>query len=238
MPMTAYRTVSERATQTETCYEIQKSKFITHLCHVETEDEARAFLLAMKKRYFDARHNCSAYILGRNADKMKSNDDGEPGGTAGNPILEAIKQKGLTDVIVVVTRYFGGIKLGAGGLIRAYSHAATLGLNDAPQIEMRPFCRYGVTIDYALLANVEHWIRQEAIRTEEADYAERVTLHLLVGPDDLPSSMRSKARRLTSRSPVKNHIDRCSFFLYSIPIKQICYQYINFWRLSYARFFP
>ena len=197
MPMTAYRTVSERATQTETCYEIQKSKFITHLCHVETEDEARAFLLAMKKRYFDARHNCSAYILGRNADKMKSNDDGEPGGTAGNPILEAIKQKGLTDVIVVVTRYFGGIKLGAGGLIRAYSHAATLGLNDAPQIEMRPFCRYGVTIDYALLANVEHWIRQEAIRTEEADYAERVTLHLLVGPDDLPRR-RAELTELTS----------------------------------------
>ena len=186
MDMTAYRTVRERAPQTEACYEIQKSKFITHLCHVETEEEARAFLLAMKKRYFDARHNPSAYILGRHADKMKSNDDGEPGGTAGNPILEAIKQKGLTETAVVVTRYFGGIKLGAGGLIRAYRHAAALGLNAASKIEMRPFCRYSVTIDYGLLAGVERWIRQQEIRAEDTDYAERVTLRLLIEPNDLP----------------------------------------------------
>ena len=118
--MNCYRTIRETDDSVETLYEIQKSRFITHIRHVETEEEARSFIQAMKKQYFDARHNCSAYVLGERADKQKSNDDGEPGGTAGNPILEAIKKNELTDVVIVVTRYFGGIKLGAGGLIRAY----------------------------------------------------------------------------------------------------------------------
>ena len=122
--MNGYRTIRETDDSVETLYEIQKSRFITHIRHVETEEEARAFIQAMKKQYFDARHNCSAYVLGERADKQKSNDDGEPGGTAGNPILEAIKKNALTDVVIVVTRYFGGIKLGAGGLIRAYGHRA------------------------------------------------------------------------------------------------------------------
>ena len=129
--MNTYRTIQETDDSVETTYEIQKSRFITHVCHVENEEDARAFVQSMKKRYFDARHNCSAWVLGELADKQKSNDDGEPGGTAGNPILEAIHKNGLTNVVVVVTRYFGGIKLGAGGLIRAYGHAAVLGLNEA-----------------------------------------------------------------------------------------------------------
>ena len=134
--MNCYRTIRETDDSVETLYEIQKSRFITHIRHVETEEEARSFIQAMKKQYFDARHNCSAYVLGERADKQKSNDDGEPGGTAGNPILEAIKKNELTDVVIVVTRYFGGIKLGAGGLIRAYGHAAVLGIEAATRIEM------------------------------------------------------------------------------------------------------
>ena len=110
--MNGYRTIRETDDSVETLYEIQKSRFITHIRHVETEEEARAFIQAMKKQYFDARHNCSAYVLGERADKQKSNDDGEPGGTAGNPILEAIKKNALTDVVIVVTRYFGGVLLG------------------------------------------------------------------------------------------------------------------------------
>ena len=113
--MQTYRTIQEQDDALVTHYEIQKSKFITHLRHVETEEEARAFVQAMKKKYFDARHNCSAWVLGPRGDKQKSNDDGEPGGTAGNPILEAIRKNELTDVVIVVTRYFGGIKLGASG---------------------------------------------------------------------------------------------------------------------------
>ena len=182
--MEKFKTIAETGASLETLYEIQKSRFITHICHVETEEAARAFVQAMKKKYFDARHNCSAYVLGEKADKQKSNDDGEPGGTAGNPILEAIKKNDLTNVVIVVTRYFGGIKLGAGGLIRAYGHAAVLGIEAATVVTMTPFQELAVTIGYDLLASVEHFMRQHEIRHDDADYAENVTLHLLVEPAD------------------------------------------------------
>lgn len=178
--MFAYNTIKEIDDSIEVLYEIQKSKFITHIKHIENEDEARDFILAMKKRYYDARHNSSAYVLGEKSDKQKSNDDGEPGGTAGNPILEAIKARKLTNVVVVVTRYFGGIKLGAGGLIRAYSHAATLGINAATKIAMTPFTPLKVNISYDLLSTVEHYIRTNEIKTSDADYGENVTLNLLL----------------------------------------------------------
>lgn len=183
--METYRTIAEKDDSLETLYEIQKSRFITHLCHTDSEEEARAFIQTMKKRYYDARHNCSAYVLGEKGDKQKSNDDGEPGGTAGAPILEAIKQQGLTDIVVVVTRYFGGIKLGAGGLIRAYSHAATLGLQAATILEMTPFQEITVTLSYDQLATVENYLRKENIRTGETGYAENVTLPLLLPPDQV-----------------------------------------------------
>ncbi|SHK75255.1 uncharacterized protein, YigZ family [Selenomonas ruminantium] len=183
--MHSYRTIEEIDDRVETLYEIQKSKFITHLRHVDTEEEAREFITAIKKRYFDARHNCSAYVLGEKADKQKSNDDGEPGGTAGNPILEAIKKNGLTNIVVVVTRYFGGIKLGAGGLIRAYSHAAALGIEAATILEMTPFSQLDVAVGYEHLATIEHYMRQNELRSLEADYGEGVTLHLLIAPSEL-----------------------------------------------------
>ena len=138
--------------------EIKKSVFIAHVKHVETEESAREFLQEIKKKYFDATHNCSAWILGENGDKQKSNDDGEPGGTAGNPILDAIKKNELTNIAVVVTRYFGGIKLGAGGLIRAYSHTAALGIAAAKIVQMTAFKKISVTIEYPLLAQVENFI--------------------------------------------------------------------------------
>ena len=122
---------------------------------------------------------------------------GEPAGTAGNPSLEPIHQTALTDVVIVVTRYFGGIKLGAGGLIRAYGHAAVLGIEAATRIEMTPFTELHLTIGYDLLATVEHWIRQQEIRTEETDYAEDVTLHLLLPPAEVESRLM-ELRDLTS----------------------------------------
>ncbi|MDY4474864.1 YigZ family protein [Mitsuokella sp.] len=187
--MQTYRTIQEQDDALVTHYEIQKSKFITHLRHVETEEEARAFVQAMKKKYFDARHNCSAWVLGPRGDKQKSNDDGEPGGTAGNPILEAIRKNELTDVVIVVTRYFGGIKLGAGGLIRAYGHAAVLGLDAATHIAMTPFQEVAVTVGYDLLATVEHWLRQQEIRHGESEYGENVTLHLLLPPEEVETRL-------------------------------------------------
>lgn len=187
--MNIYRTILENDASIETLYEIQKSKFITHICHVETEAAAREFIQNLKKKYYDARHNCSAYILGENSEKQKSNDDGEPGGTAGNPILEALKKNELTNIVVVVTRYFGGIKLGAGGLIRAYSHATVLGIEKATVIQMTPFVELAITINYDLLANLEHWLRQAKIRTNEAEYADNVTLKLLIPPESITDTI-------------------------------------------------
>ncbi len=179
--MHIYKTTAENGTA---IYEIQKSRFIAYTSHVETEAEARDFVTAIKKKHFDARHNCSAWVLGADSSQQKSNDDGEPGGTAGNPILESIKQHGLTNVVVVVTRYFGGIKLGAGGLIRAYSHTASLGLEATPCLEVKPFCLMEAEMDYSLLGTVENWIRNEELRTGETAYLDKVTVRLLVEPAD------------------------------------------------------
>lgn len=173
-------------TSGEAEYTIQRSRFIAQAVHAATEEDARAFLLACKKKYYDARHNPSAWVLGAAGDQQKSNDDGEPGGTSGNPILEAIKQRGLTDTVVVVTRYFGGIKLGAGGLIRAYGHAAHLALEAASLVRCLHLARLAVTIDYTLLALVENFVRQENLRTEDAVYQENVTLPLLLEEHQLP----------------------------------------------------
>ena len=166
-------------------YEIKKSKFISHVKHVETEDKAREFIQQIKKKFFDATHNCSAWVLGELGDKQKSNDDGEPGGTAGNPILETLKKNELTNIVVVVTRYFGGIKLGAGGLIRAYSHSAALGISAAKIVQMQTFRKIFVTIEYNFLATVENFLRQKNIRVEKIDYAEDVTLNVLVLPSEV-----------------------------------------------------
>ena len=192
--MHIYKTTAENGTAS---YEIQKSRFIAYTSHVETEAEARDFVTSIKKKHFDARHNCSAWVLGADSSQQKSNDDGEPGGTAGNPILEAIKQHGLTNVVVVVTRYFGGIKLGAGGLIRAYSHTASLGLEATPCLEVKPFCLIEAEMDYSLLGTIENWIRNEQLRTGETAYLDKVTVRLLVEPADC-DEIRTELINLTA----------------------------------------
>ena len=177
--------------------EIKKSIFITHILPVNSEEEAQQALADLRKKYKDATHNCYAWRINAERILEKSGDDGEPQGTAGHPMLHVLQMRNLTNVLAVVTRYFGGIKLGAGGLIRAYGHAAMLGIEAATRIEMTPFTALHVTIGYDLLATVEHWIRQQEIRTEEADYAERVTLHLLLPPEEVEARL-TELRDLTS----------------------------------------
>ena len=179
--MTNFKTVADGEIFSA-AYEVNKSKFMAHVKHAESEEAARDFVLTIRKKYFDATHNCSAWVLGERGDKQKSNDDGEPGGTAGNPILEAIKKNGLTNCAVVVTRYFGGIKLGAGGLIRAYSHTAALGLAAARQVQMTTFRKISLTLEYNFLATVENYLRNKKIRVTNTDYADVVTLDLILLP--------------------------------------------------------
>ncbi|WP_270445140.1 YigZ family protein [Anaeroglobus sp. AF13-6AC] len=164
-------------------YVIKKSKFIARAVHITTEEEAQAYLRDGKKQYWDARHNCYAYQLGMNFEKQKSSDDGEPSGTAGKPILEVLKNKGLTNTLVVVTRYFGGIKLGTGGLIRAYGTAAVAALDNAI-IEDYIDCRIlYLQTDYSFLSATERLLPDfEAVITKR-DFADFVGLTVEV-PED------------------------------------------------------
>ncbi|MFL6561292.1 MAG: YigZ family protein, partial [Bacillus sp. (in: firmicutes)] len=138
---------------------IQKSRFIAHIKRTESEAEAQEFIQTLKKKYWDATHNCSAYLIGEHDQIQKANDDGEPSGTAGVPILEVLKKRKLKDTVVVVTRYFGGIKLGAGGLIRAYGKATSEGLDAVGIVERRLMRGCHVKIDYSWLGKIENELR-------------------------------------------------------------------------------
>ena len=166
-------------------YEVQRSRFLAYAVRAEDEEDVRTWLQGIKKEHYEARHIPYAMVLGTRADRQRSSDDGEPGGTAGSPILEAVKARGITNAAVAVVRYFGGIKLGAGGLIRAYAHAAGLALDAAQKVRMTPLQTLCVVIDYDLLAAAERYVRDMALLTGETSYAEAVTLTLLVPPDEI-----------------------------------------------------
>lgn len=157
---------------------IQKSRFIGHVKRVETEEEAISFVQKIKKEHKDATHNCSAYMIGEHDLIQKASDDGEPSGTAGVPILEVLKKKGLKDTAVVVTRYFGGIKLGAGGLIRAYSGSAAQSIDEIGVVKRQLMQLAEIHIDYTLLGKVENELRQSSYTLRTIDYADRVVLHV------------------------------------------------------------
>ncbi|SFM23986.1 uncharacterized protein, YigZ family [Gracilibacillus orientalis] len=157
---------------------IQKSRFIGYVQRVANEDDAQQFIQSIKKKHADATHNCSAYMIGEHDQIQKANDDGEPSGTAGVPILEVLKKRQLKDTAVVVTRYFGGTKLGAGGLIRAYSSTTTLAINTTGVVERKRMKKYFVTVDYTLLGKVENELRQSSYILGEMEYLDQVTLHV------------------------------------------------------------
>ncbi|MFS0688559.1 YigZ family protein [Sporosarcina sp. 179-K 8C2 HS] len=159
---------------------IQKSRFLTYVKRVESEEEANDFIQDIKKMHHTATHNCSAYIIGEHDHIQKANDDGEPSGTAGFPMLEVLKKQGLKDTAVVVTRYFGGIKLGGGGLIRAYGRATTEGIAATGVVERKLHALMKVTIDYTWLGKVENEARQSPYPLEEILYEEDVSLLLYV----------------------------------------------------------
>ena len=165
-------------------YIVDKSRFITTISPCTTEEEAQAFIGRINKEFWDATHNCTAYALGPKQEQQRSSDNGEPSGTAGKPMLEVLKKTGITNVAVVVTRYFGGIKLGAGGLIRAYSHsvAETLGL--APKELHTTRTQLQVTIDYSLYGAVERFLQDKKLHYE-ANFGEHVTVTILVPPTDV-----------------------------------------------------
>jgi uncharacterized YigZ family protein len=147
------------------------------------EQEAIDFINSIKKKHYDATHNCSAFIIGEAANIQRSSDDGEPSGTAGIPILEVLRKEGLTNTTVVVTRYFGGIMLGAGGLIRAYTQGCADAVKAAGIMKLQPYSIYSITIDYSMLSKIQHEIGRKEYMIADTQYSDVVTLKVLVEPE-------------------------------------------------------
>jgi uncharacterized YigZ family protein len=160
--------------------EIQKSRFIAYIERAETEEQAQDFIQKIKKKNWNATHNCSAYMIGENDQIQKANDDGEPSGTAGVPILEVLKKKHLKDTVVVITRYFGGIKLGAGGLIRAYGKATSEGIAATGVVERKLMRIMHTNLDYTWLGKVENELRSSIYILKEIHYLDNVEVETFV----------------------------------------------------------
>lgn len=158
----------------------KKSRFIATIRCVESEEEAVAFIDEMKKKYWDARHNCSAFVIGDRAQLTRCSDDGEPSGTAGRPMLEVLLGDGVRNIAVVVTRYFGGVLLGTGGLVRAYTQAVKEGLSACRIGVMCEGYEMSIKTDYNGVGKVLYLLGQKGLEAFESDYGESVTLRVRV----------------------------------------------------------
>ena len=163
---------------------VNKSRFIGYGCPVETEEEALKFLNEIRTKHKDATHNCYAYIIGSNMGIMRYSDDGEPGGTAGLPIIEVLKARGVTNCVVVVTRYFGGILLGAGGMVRAYSQGAAAAVNACGVGVIHPTARYIMEIPYPALGRVEYFLKSQPVIIEDKAFSDAIVMTLIVKNED------------------------------------------------------
>ncbi len=165
-------------------YVEKKSRFIATIRRCESEEEAAAFMEGMKKKYWDARHNCSAYVLGARGELTRCSDDGEPGGTAGRPMLEVLLGEGIRNIAVVVTRYFGGVLLGTGGLVRAYTQAVKAGLQNCTLGRMRYGWEVEVGTDYNGVGKILYLLGNAGIEPLESNYTDVVSLRILVPAEE------------------------------------------------------
>lgn len=180
--MESYLTIKEAGTYE---IEINKSRFICHLKRTDTEEAALAFIDQIKKDHWKATHNCSAYTIGMHDEIQRAHDDGEPSGTAGVPMLEILKKKKLKNVTAVVTRYFGGKKLGAGGLIRAYSGAVNDAVSEIDVVKRQFLQAIRLTVPYTLSGPVENTLRESPYLLNDTEYTENVTFICYVEPDQV-----------------------------------------------------
>ncbi|MBC1461172.1 YigZ family protein [Listeria welshimeri] len=165
---------------------IEKSRFICHIMRVTTESEAQTFIQTIKKEHRDATHNCSAYIIGENDQFQKAHDDGEPSGTAGVPMLEVLKKKKLKNIALVVTRYFGGTKLGAGGLVRAYGSAVSETIQTIGIVECTLATIIKCSFAYSLVGKIENALEQKNYQINDKEFTDKVVFHVFVDNDDIP----------------------------------------------------
>ena len=179
-----FRTIKEDGQVQE---EIKKSRFICHIKRVTTEDEARNFIQAVKKEHYKATHNCSAFILGERSEMKRSSDDGEPSGTAGVPMLGVLENQQLTNVCAVVTRYFGGIKLGAGGLIRAYSSNVALAIKEIGIVHIKEQLGLRIALSYSQYQELPNFLKANHLQEQDTSFTEQVQTTIFVDKDDKDS---------------------------------------------------
>ncbi|HLR42071.1 MAG TPA: YigZ family protein [Pseudogracilibacillus sp.] len=186
---------------------IQKSRFIGYVERVNSETEAQAFVQRIKKKHHDATHNCSAYIIGDHDEIQKANDDGEPSGTAGIPMLEVLKKQNLKNTAVVVTRYFGGIKLGAGGLIRAYGSTTSETIKAIGVVRGELMQGFLLTFEYPQLGMIENQLRQSPHIIDKIHYVENVQMLVYVAIDQV-DSFQEEMINLTNDMIVLDETDK------------------------------
>ena len=185
----------------------KKSRFIATVKPVTTEEEALSFIEETKKKYWDARHNCSAFVIGGRAELTRCSDDGEPSGTAGRPMLEVLLGEGLRNAAVVVTRYFGGVLLGTGGLVRAYSGAVREALRSCRTGTMRFGTRLLIGTDYTGAGKIQYLMGQRGISAEKIDYSDRVSIQVLLRQEDL-ETFRKEVTECTSGRAVMEELEQ------------------------------
>ncbi len=168
-------------------FEEKKSIFIGQAKRIYSEDEAKEFIDSVRQGEKEARHNVYAYIIGENKGIQRYSDDGEPQGTGGIPVLEVMKKNNITDTVVVVTRYFGGILLGKGGLVRAYSKAAAMAVHKGEIVEKVLGCSIEITIDYDLLGKLQYSFQQNQWFIENIEYTDKVSLSIYCEENNIPS---------------------------------------------------
>lgn len=197
--MKNFKTVYQEADSLDV---IKKSKFIGYIKPIKTVEEAQAFIEVIRKKHWDASHNVPVYVLGDQFQVQKYSDDGEPSGTAGVPILNILKNEGITDVVIVVTRYFGGVKLGTGGLVRAYSQSAKSALSEAKVIEMLVYQKVHVSMSYTLHGKFQNYLSlNPEYLVEDTLYTDGVETVLYIGIDNL-ESFKSKVIDMTNAQVV------------------------------------
>ena len=164
---------------------VEKSRFITYTKPVYDENEAAEFIARIKKLNYDASHNVSAYVIGESSDIKRYSDDGEPSGTAGMPMLDVMLKKGITNTCVVITRYFGGIKLGTGGLVRAYTESTKMGIEASKIVEYREMRCYSITCTYDLAPKIQYRLKGSDVIIKDTEYLEKVRFLVYVKEDEM-----------------------------------------------------
>lgn len=186
----------------------KKSRFIAHVLYIENEEQAQEYINKLKKKYWDARHNCYAYVLGDKGEIQRFSDDGEPSGTAGKPILDLITSRELTNCLVVVTRYFGGILLGTGGLVRAYQGATIEGLNNSLLGNLIDGITGEMDFEYGNLSKVQYICDNFGIDIQETEYTEKVHMKLVIENEKIDDFVQKLQNEFSGEIQIVNIVQQ------------------------------